>query len=545
MAAVAVAAVAAVLTFARLGAPPGIVFDETYYVPDARAMLETGAEDDFAVHPPLGKWLIGAGIAVVGDTPAGWRGGGAALSVLAVAASVEIARRLTGRLLFGVVAGALVLADGVWITLARLAMLDSALAAFVTFGTLALVVDHQRATARASDVLAHGPAASSTGTDDGERHSTERAAPTVSRWPLWLAGVAFGAAAATKWSALFALAGAGLLALGWEVAARRRRASPAGDHGPGIPIGSLARVAGALVLVPTAVYALSWAPWLAGYAATTIAAERCEVDGVRDPGCAPPWSERLAGLARHHADITRFHLGLEAEHPYRAPATTWPAQVRPVVAHYESCDETGTRDDGTPCLGPAGRASEVAILGNPALWWSALLLVPLSAAALRRRDGAAVVPLVMLGAQFVPWLIAARPVFNFYTVPLVPMLAVAVVVACAELDRPALRRWTLGAGAGAAIAVGAATLATGAGRPAATTAAVLAATAGVAVGSFLDERRARRWGAPTRALRVGTITSLLVLAAAAVLLVYLSPLWFALPIEESSLRQRWWLRSWV
>ncbi len=40
VAAVAVAAVAAAVTFVRLGEPPGIVFDETYYVTDARAMLD-------------------------------------------------------------------------------------------------------------------------------------------------------------------------------------------------------------------------------------------------------------------------------------------------------------------------------------------------------------------------------------------------------------------------------------------------------------------------------------------------------------------------
>jgi dolichyl-phosphate-mannose--protein O-mannosyl transferase len=235
---------------------------------------------------------------------------------------------------------------------------------------------------------------------------------------------------------------------------------------------------------------------------------------------------------------------LEAAHPYRASATTWPAQLRPVVAHYRTCDDTGRDQDGDPCAYP-GRASEVAILGNPALWWSALVLVPLSAAALRRRDGAAAVPLVLLGAQFLPWLVVARPVFNFYTAPLVPMLATAIVVACVELDRPARRRATLLTGALTAAASGGAVLLVGGTGAAASTAAVVVGTVGVALGSEVDRRREARLGVPSAVRRVGTVTAIAVLGVSAIVAAYLAPLWLAIPVEEATLRQRWWLRSWV
>jgi dolichyl-phosphate-mannose-protein mannosyltransferase len=526
VAALAVAIVAAVVTFTRLGVPDGITFDEVYYVTDARDLLAGGAETSFAVHPPLGKWVIAAGIALVGDTPTGWRVGGALLSVLAVAALVDLARRLTGRTAAGVVAGLLVALDGVWLTVARLAMLDSVLAALVTFGTWALVVDHQRATSRAADVV------------DPAGH---RRAPAVSRWPLVAAGVLFGLAAATKWSGLLALGGAGLLAGGWELAARRRR-------GGGLDGREVARatvtVGSALVVVPVVVYALAWAPWVAGYPSTTTAREDCAVAAASDLGCDPSFADRLRGLGRHHLAIARFHGRLDADHPYRASATTWPAQLRPVVAHYRSCAETGRDREGQRCA-PAGRASEVAILGNPALWWSGLVLVPLSAAALRRRDGAAAVPLVLLGTQFLPWLVVARPVFNFYTAPLVPALATAVVVACVELDRPARRAVTVATGASTAALSGGMVLLLGGTGAAATTTAVIAGTVGIAVGSAVDGRREARDGVPVVARRVGTVTALAVLVGAAAVAAYLAPLWLAIPVEEATLRQRWWLRSWV
>jgi dolichyl-phosphate-mannose-protein mannosyltransferase len=527
VAALAVAAVAAVVTFTRLGVPDEVTFDEVYYVADARDLLATGSESSFAVHPPLGKWVVAAGITSVGDTPTGWRSGGALLSVLAVAATVDLARRLTGRTAAGVVAGLLVVLDGVWLTVARLAMLDSVLAALVTFGTWALVVDHQRATARATDVPSAAPDA-------------PPSAPAVSRGPLVAAGVLFGLAAATKWSGVLALGGAGLLAAGWEVAARRRRG---GVRGGRTLTGAAIPVAIALVVVPVAVYALTWIPWVGGYASTTVARDDCPVAGEVDPACDPRLADRLRGLGRHHLAVARFHGRLDAEHPYRASATTWPAQLRPVVAHYRSCDDAGRDQQGEPCA-PAGRASEVAVLGNPALWWSGLLLVPLAAAALRRRDGAAVVPLVLLGAQFLPWTVVARPVFSFYTASLVPVLATAVVVACVELDRPARRGVTLAIGASTAALAGGAVLLVSTGA-AAVTAALVAGTLGVATGSEVDRRREERRGGPSVTRRLGTVTALAVLTGAAVVAVYLAPLWLAIPVEEEALRRRWWLRSWV
>jgi dolichyl-phosphate-mannose-protein mannosyltransferase len=535
VATLAVAALAAAVTLVRLGVPADIVFDEVYYVGDARSMLSSGVDDGFAVHPPLGKWIVAAGIAVVGDVPVGWRIGGALLTVLAVAATVELGRRLTGRVTLGVVAGSLVLLDGVWLTVARMAMLDASLSAFVTLGMLALVVDHQRATARDSDVFV------GTGRDDGGVSAGRLAGPDASRWPLLLAGVLFGLAAATKWSGLLALGGAGLLAGGWEIAARRRR------HGRLTPDGvgrAAATTALALVLVPAGVYAASWVPWLVGYPATHTAAADCE-PGVAGAGCDHSLGDRLTGLVRHHGAIYRFHQGLDAEHPYRAPATTWPTQHRPVVAFYESCDEDGTDGDGEPCLQTPGKASEVVVLGNPALWWSSLILVPLAAGALRRREGAAVVPLVMAAAQYLPWLVVARPVFNFYTAPLVPALALAVVIAGAELDRPGLRAATLGGGLAAAGAAGGGAALFGAALPTVVAVAMLAATAGTTVGGLLDGRRERDRQLPAPPFPVGSVITGLVLAAAIALFVYFSPIWYAVPLDDAVLRSRWWLPSWV
>ena len=55
----------------RLGFPPSQMWDEIYFPVYARDYLN--ATPFFDLHPPLGKFIIAAGIALVGDTSVGWR----------------------------------------------------------------------------------------------------------------------------------------------------------------------------------------------------------------------------------------------------------------------------------------------------------------------------------------------------------------------------------------------------------------------------------------------------------------------------------------
>lgn len=548
VAAVGVATLAAVVTFARLGTPDALVFDEVHYVPDARGMLEVGVEPGFAVHPPLGKWVIAAGIAAVGDTPVGWRVGGALLAVITVAATVGLARRLTGRTWAGVVAGTLLTIDGAWLVPARTAMLDVTLGAFVVLGAYLLLVDRQRTAARdrASD-----------GVDAWSVRARRR-------WPLLLAGAAFGAATATKWSGVLALAAAVLVTVAAE---RRRHRAPgpgrtdgagelggtdgagrpgeAGGDGPWRATGrAVALAVVALAVVPAAVHLASYVPWLVAYPATATAARS---DCPPSAGaCDADLGDRLAGLVRYHRDVADFHLTLEADHDYRASPTTWPVLARPVVYFYEACDVDGRDRDGRDCVvARPGTSAEVVALGNPATWWAALVLLPGVATAVCRRDGAAGFVLVFLAAQFLPWLLVTRPAFSFYTVPMVPFLATAVAVAVVELGRPS-RRGAAAVGVLGGGIVGALTLAAiGGARPAAATAALLGACLGGLVGGTVDASRERRLGIPAAPPHLATAVTVAVVGAATLLALYFAPIWYAWPLDVASLQDRWWFPGWV
>jgi 4-amino-4-deoxy-L-arabinose transferase-like glycosyltransferase len=85
----AIALAALILRLLHLGTPKGFVFDEVYYVDGARDYLKygvevTGADPEFVVHPPVGKWLIALGIKLFGDNEFGWRFMGAFLGSVIV-----------------------------------------------------------------------------------------------------------------------------------------------------------------------------------------------------------------------------------------------------------------------------------------------------------------------------------------------------------------------------------------------------------------------------------------------------------------------------
>ncbi|MGH2554881.1 MAG: hypothetical protein ACRDHO_04095, partial [Actinomycetota bacterium] len=72
----AVTAVAGGLRFYHLSSPQAFVFDEVYYAKDGcfdagfdykRCGLESPNEQTVTVHPPLGRWIIAAGIAATAE----------------------------------------------------------------------------------------------------------------------------------------------------------------------------------------------------------------------------------------------------------------------------------------------------------------------------------------------------------------------------------------------------------------------------------------------------------------------------------------------
>jgi dolichyl-phosphate-mannose-protein mannosyltransferase len=416
--------VAGGLRFYRLGEPDRIYFDEVYYAPQGAELLARGVEEGFAVHPPVGKWVVAAGIAAVGDTPLGWRTGMAVAGTLTVLVTYLAGLRLFRRRGLAALAALLVAVDGLAFTMSRIAMLDAALALFVVTGFWLLLLDRDAQWAGLAPVDA----------DPAEG----RALPRRPHRYRWLAGLALGLAVATKWSGLLAIGGAGLFVLGSELAFRRRTTGSWTTGWGRLVASGLVT----LVAVPAVVYIASYAGWFASYEATRPGIERCE-DAT---SCAPTPPQIAGDWLGEQRDIAAFHAELTAEHGYRASPLTWPVLLRPVAYYYDSCSASARAalDPGEAC--PAGLAddevAEILGIGNPALWWVALLAYPVLAwAAIRRRSWPAAAIGVLLLAQYLPWLAASRPLFLFYMTPNVPFIALSAAFAAGLVARHPLLRW--------------------------------------------------------------------------------------------------------
>lgn len=410
-AAAAVLLLAAILRMAALDHPPRSYFDEVYYAEDAAAVARQGVEERRPSHPPLGPLLISLGVLAAGDGPWGWRLTPALAGTGVVLFTGLAARRLGAGRSGAVGAMLLVALDGLSLTMSRIAMLDVLVAVLVVAGFWVL-----------------------SGTND-----------RVPGQPGWmarmvLAGALFGFATAVKWSGALALAAAVIVAT-WRTASWLRRYRPSASS----VVGAVGMVVVALVVVPAMAYIASYAGWFVNYEETAVAEERCP-----EGGCDMDLSDRMVAWWEEQVRLVDYHRRLPATHPYRSSPQSWPLLLRPVLYYYEDCP-VGLRIPPGECQVDPGREAKILGLGNPALWWAA---VPMSLVmawnALVRRRAWAVILTVFIVAQYVPWFFAGKDGYLFYLTPVVPFLAVGLVLSLRSLGR--WSGWGIGLVAGLAIA---------------------------------------------------------------------------------------------
>jgi dolichyl-phosphate-mannose--protein O-mannosyl transferase len=393
-----------------LSRPIGFVFDEVFYAQNAcRYVLgtaECGIEGLVSrAHPPLGNWMIGAGIKAFGFDEFGWRVAAALAGTLTVALLYVLVRRLlqaavteagmpSGSATIGsFLAAGLLAGDFLHLVQSRVAMLDAFVALFVVAAVLFAVMDRDRI-----------------------RRAPWDRSPTgwLSRLALgrpWrlLAGASLGAAVAVKWSGGYIGLGVVPLILAWEVVARRRD-----EQDPTAPQRSWGfalrrtvveegpRSLVLLLLVPVLVY-------LAAYIG-------------RIPGevVAQPWQEGTfwRGIWDHQFAMLGFHTSLLGNHPYESPPWSWLLLKRPVAYFFTDV---------------GGAYREILAIGSPLAWGGGLLALFGSIVAwaragwgLRRPEAVLVVAVL---ATWLPWLILSgsrSQVFLWYVLPTIPFLYTAV-----------------------------------------------------------------------------------------------------------------------
>ena len=434
---IAVAVLAFVLRIWNVGYPRILMFDETYYAKDAWSLLQHGYVQDFVerandkiargditglttglptqiVHPDGGKWVIALGESIFGLDSFGWRISAVVVGALTVLVLARLVRRLTGSTVIGCFAGLLLTFDGMHFVMSRTALLDVFLTFWVVSGVACLLADRDWIRLRLAHFHPFRP------------------------WQL-AAGVCFGMACGTKWSGVYVLAAFGVLAVIWEVLARRRasldQGLPARWFTTTLAVGIPAFFS--IVIVAAAVYLATWTGWL-------IHHDAYEARFGNGYGDNPKWGayvneptlgflgetwDALRSLWHFHVMAYDFHTGsylAGKNHPYQSNPLGWLVLERPVGVDAQN-------DLSAASCGVAAKSScmrEVLILGNPILWWTgALALVAAVVAWVTSRDWRWGVPVVGVAASWLPWFFSGdRPIFSFYAVAIIPFTIIAIAL---------------------------------------------------------------------------------------------------------------------
>jgi dolichyl-phosphate-mannose--protein O-mannosyl transferase len=436
-----------VLRFINLGHPDAVVFDETYYAKDGFSLINslvervpikdadkallagktdifqhcTAADLDkcasYVVHPPLGKWMIGAGEWLFGMNSFGWRFAAALVGTLSILVLARVARRMTRSTLLGCFAGLLLALDGLHFVLSRTALLDIFLMFWVLAGFACLVVDRDRARERLADWY--------------ERSPLSPQGPWLGLRPWRIAaGVCLGASMAVKWSGLAFVVAFAIMSLMWDFGARRAvgvRHPWSGAFTKDVPTGLVA-----FAVAPFVTYMASWTGWFvsaAGYGrnwatATSSGPFYFVFDSMRS------W-------IHYQWQVFTFHNGLETSHPYMSDPWQWPLLLRPVAFYYESRQGV--------CGGAQDCSEAVLGVGTPVIWFGALAaLIGLIAWYVATRDWRAGAVLLAYAIGWLPWFYFAiaenRTMFLFYAMPMVPFMVLAITLCAGWLIGPAAKR---------------------------------------------------------------------------------------------------------
>jgi dolichyl-phosphate-mannose-protein mannosyltransferase len=286
------------------------------------------------------------------------------------------------------------------------------LSTFVLAGFGALVLDRDR-TRRRLAILG----------EDSPRPWPELAAGLGPRlglrpWRL-LSIVLLALAVSVKWSALWFIVIFMLLSLLWDVSTRR-------TVGMSRPWLATLRTSAPIVLATSLallafIYLLSWTGWLLSSSGwgRNWATEQ-------EPSIIP---NAFRSLFDYHRQAWNFHVDLDSEHSYQSNPLSWPLMIRPTSFHYESIKDNSLGCSTDHC------AQEVLALGNPIIWWAALLAIPYQLWNwITTRDWRSGALLAGIAAGWLPWMLYLdRTVFTFYTVIYVPFVVMAVALTIMKL----------------------------------------------------------------------------------------------------------------
>lgn len=439
-----------ILRFWALGRPHQLIFDETYYVKQGVSMLDYGVEmrvptslkspdalfthgtpnvftteGDLVVHPPFGKWMIAAGEWMFGQTSSfGWRFAVALVGTLSILMIGRAARRMFGSTLLGACASFILAFEGHHFVMSRTGILDIMVMFWALAGFCALLIDRDHLRERLADRVGELPIG---------------VWPTWGPWVggrpwRWMAGICLGLCCGTKWSGIYFLAAFGIMAVWWDIGARRAAGVRRWGRTALLLDGPFAAVS--MLLTSLVVYLLTWTGWFL----TKNGYDRHWA--VQHPSQEYGWiPASLRSLWHYHQEMYRVAISITQPHPYELNPWGWTVQARPTSFFYESPKK------GVDGCTVAQCSKAITSLGTVSMWWLATAaLVVVAYYWIVRRDWRAGAIAAGFVGGWLPWFqYQARTIFGFYAVAFEPYAVLACVfvlglVLGSRSDSPQRRR---------------------------------------------------------------------------------------------------------
>ena len=376
------------LTAAELIIPPGAegLFDEPQAVPERYDVLNSSHFDEIyhartayehlqgvypyeKTHPPLGKLITSAGVALFGMTPFGWRFMPALFGVLMLPLLYILLKWMFGKVPVAACGTLLFAFDFMHFVQTRISTID----VYAVFFILCMYLFMYRYI------------------------STDLDAPF---WktapPLIFAGLSFGIGAAAKWVCIYA--GAGLLLL-FCVYLYRRAAQHRAQERSFAPflLGTLLVALFAFIIVPGVIYIACYIPY--------AAAKPPEGGFLK-----AVWDECF----KNQTYMYNYHAKLVAEHSYAARWYEWLIDWKPILYYWNPIRDAGTR-------------GSVWAFTNPLPTWAGLgAIVACGIGIVRRRSYAALFIVAGYLSQLLPWTPISRITFPYHYFPSMLFICVAI-----------------------------------------------------------------------------------------------------------------------
>ena len=375
-------------------------FDEIYHARTAYEFLQ-GSVPYETSHPPFGKVLMSAFVAIFGMTPFGWRFAGALAGILMLPGMYLIAKQLTKKTWPAFVAISVMSLDCMHLTQTQIATIDSFPVLFILFAYFFMLRFIQ------TDFMK-------------EKLSS-------SLVPLAFSGLFMGFSIASKWIGIYAGAGLAVLFF-WHCARVIRLERSSKDQARIFDIHSdVIRRTMIIclwcvlffVLVPLAIYLLSYIPYMA-YNAKRI---HSLTDYIREV-----WNAQV-GMFNYHSTP---NLGMD--HPFYSPWWEWPVIGKPMYyAANQYLPENTSVHHSIFCF------------GNPVIWFGGLAALAVCAIRFimdkRYRiagsnrvwhtgsiscDPCYVFLFIGILAQYLPWVLVPRGTYIYHYFASLPFLMLSV-----------------------------------------------------------------------------------------------------------------------